>query len=179
MCGKCHTHSRTTTAFACIFQCFFCQRVQQSCNSSSASPELSEEPPAEMVKMTKSKTFQAYLPNCHRTYSCIHCRAHLANHDELISKASGLFRDLMNYFSTKMVIIASLLPVDKGCKSNAYFKASFLGSFLGHRHCIIRTRYILKTIKCGIKTDLIVPMFANSIYCLVGIICEIPYLKIC
>ncbi|NWY50779.1 YPEL1 protein, partial [Chionis minor] len=51
-------------------------------------PELSEEPPAEMVKMTKSKTFQAYLPNCHRTYSCIHCRAHLANHDELISKAN-------------------------------------------------------------------------------------------
>ncbi|OXU27779.1 hypothetical protein TSAR_013667 [Trichomalopsis sarcophagae] len=32
------------------------------------------------------KTFQAYLPSCHRTYSCIHCRAHLANHDELISK---------------------------------------------------------------------------------------------
>ena len=32
------------------------------------------------------KTFQAYLPNCHRTYSCVHCRAHLANHDELISK---------------------------------------------------------------------------------------------
>jgi len=34
------------------------------------------------------KTFQAYLPNkCHRTYNCIHCRAHLANHDELISKS--------------------------------------------------------------------------------------------
>lgn len=33
------------------------------------------------------KTFQAYLPECHRTYSCIHCRAHLANHDELISKS--------------------------------------------------------------------------------------------
>uniref|UniRef100_A0A673JQA8 Yippee domain-containing protein n=1 Tax=Sinocyclocheilus rhinocerous TaxID=307959 RepID=A0A673JQA8_9TELE len=31
----------------------------------------------------------AYLPNCHRTYSCIHCRAHLANHDELISKVSS------------------------------------------------------------------------------------------
>uniref|UniRef100_F6TGV2 Protein yippee-like n=1 Tax=Equus caballus TaxID=9796 RepID=F6TGV2_HORSE len=40
-----------------------------------------------MVKMTKAKTFQAYLPNCHRTYSCVHCRAHLANHDELISKS--------------------------------------------------------------------------------------------
>ncbi|XP_060738806.1 protein yippee-like 1 isoform X2 [Tachysurus vachellii] len=84
-----HTHSTTTTAFACIFQCFFCQQVQQSCNSSSASAdEPSEENhDCEMVKMTKSKTFQAYLPNCHRTYSCIHCRAHLANHDELISKS--------------------------------------------------------------------------------------------
>uniref|UniRef100_A0A3B4F9D5 Protein yippee-like 1 n=1 Tax=Pundamilia nyererei TaxID=303518 RepID=A0A3B4F9D5_9CICH len=59
-----------------------------SCNSSSASPDTSEEPcPTDMVKMTKSKTFQAYLPSCHRTYSCIHCRAHLANHDELISKS--------------------------------------------------------------------------------------------
>lgn len=37
------------------------------------------------------KTFQAYLPECcHRTYSCVHCRAHLANHDELISKVSTL-----------------------------------------------------------------------------------------
>uniref|UniRef100_A0A8D1HAV0 Yippee domain-containing protein n=1 Tax=Sus scrofa TaxID=9823 RepID=A0A8D1HAV0_PIG len=34
----------------------------------------------------QTTTFQAYLPSCHRTYSCIHCRAHLANHDELISK---------------------------------------------------------------------------------------------
>ncbi|XP_004276080.3 protein yippee-like 1 isoform X2 [Orcinus orca] len=78
---------RTTTALACMFQCFFCQRAQQSCSSSRASPELSQECPAEMVKMTRSKTFQAYLPNCHRTYSCVHCRAHLANHDELISKS--------------------------------------------------------------------------------------------
>lgn len=34
-----------------------------------------------------AKTFRAYLPDCHRTYSCVHCRAHLANHDELISKS--------------------------------------------------------------------------------------------
>lgn len=32
------------------------------------------------------KTFQAYLPPSNRTYSCVHCRAHLASHDELISK---------------------------------------------------------------------------------------------
>uniref|UniRef100_H0ZAX1 Yippee domain-containing protein n=1 Tax=Taeniopygia guttata TaxID=59729 RepID=H0ZAX1_TAEGU len=47
-----------------------------------ALPDGSENP----GPMTRSKTFQAYLPSCHRTYSCIHCRAHLANHDELISK---------------------------------------------------------------------------------------------
>lgn len=29
---------------------------------------------------------QHYFRDCHRTYSCVHCRAHLANHDELISK---------------------------------------------------------------------------------------------
>ncbi|XP_069040518.1 protein yippee-like 2 isoform X1 [Lepisosteus oculatus] len=45
-----------------------------------------------MVRMTRSKTFQAYLPSCHRTYSCVHCRAHLANHDELISKQVQLYR---------------------------------------------------------------------------------------
>lgn len=33
------------------------------------------------------KTFQAYLPTTNRTYSCVHCRAHLASHDELISKS--------------------------------------------------------------------------------------------
>ncbi|XP_061081332.1 protein yippee-like 3 isoform X2 [Conger conger] len=40
-----------------------------------------------MVKLTKAKTFQAYLDTCHRRYSCVHCRAHLANHDDLISKS--------------------------------------------------------------------------------------------
>uniref|UniRef100_A0A914HCG2 Protein yippee-like n=1 Tax=Globodera rostochiensis TaxID=31243 RepID=A0A914HCG2_GLORO len=35
----------------------------------------------------KLKTFQAYLPPGARTYSCAHCRANLANHNELISKS--------------------------------------------------------------------------------------------
>lgn len=40
------------------------------------------------TKPRTMKTFRAYLPSaCHRTYSCVHCRAHLANHDELISKS--------------------------------------------------------------------------------------------
>lgn len=38
-----------------------------------------------LTKMVK--TFQSYLPSTNRTYSCVHCRAHLASHDELISKS--------------------------------------------------------------------------------------------
>uniref|UniRef100_A0AAF6Z7C4 Protein yippee-like n=1 Tax=Bos taurus TaxID=9913 RepID=A0AAF6Z7C4_BOVIN len=73
------------TAFTCVFRCFPCD---PSCGSASwATPEFTPGSAAPMVKMTRSKTFQAYLPSCHRTYSCIHCRAHLANHDELISKS--------------------------------------------------------------------------------------------
>lgn len=35
------------------------------------------------------RKFQDYISDeCHRRYSCVHCRAHLANHDELISKVS-------------------------------------------------------------------------------------------
>lgn len=49
-----------------------------------------------MVKLTKAKTFQAYLDSCHRRYSCVHCRAHLANHDELISKVGSKF--VSDYF---------------------------------------------------------------------------------
>ena len=37
-------------------------------------------------EMGKRK-FEEFLPDeCHRRYCCVHCRAHLANHDELISK---------------------------------------------------------------------------------------------
>lgn len=85
VCGACPTPTPCqTTAFTCVFRCFPCD---PSCGSASwATPEFTPRSAAPMVKMTRSKTFQAYLPSCHRTYSCIHCRAHLANHDELISK---------------------------------------------------------------------------------------------
>ncbi|KAF6720833.1 Protein yippee-like 1 [Oryzias melastigma] len=70
-----------TTALTCVLRCFPCEPTW------AGSPFLHRPPTPPMVRMTRSKTFQAYLPNCHRTYSCIHCRAHLANHDELISKS--------------------------------------------------------------------------------------------
>ena len=57
-----------------------------------AGTETGAAPPKDGTKAVASvpraaKTFRAYLPSCHRTYSCVHCRAHLANHDELISKS--------------------------------------------------------------------------------------------
>lgn len=51
-------------------------------------PETTRQAMVQVNNQTKKmKTFQAYLPTKGRTYSCIHCRAHLANHDELISKS--------------------------------------------------------------------------------------------
>ncbi|KAK9410296.1 Protein yippee-like [Crotalus adamanteus] len=47
-------------------------------------PSCEPVPPAACLP---TKTFRSYLPRCHRTYSCVHCRAHLAKHDELISKS--------------------------------------------------------------------------------------------
>jgi len=53
--------------------------------------------------MVKSK-FQEYLTrDCYRTYSCVHCRAHLAGHASLVSKSfqgsqgrAYLFDDVVN-----------------------------------------------------------------------------------
>uniref|UniRef100_A0A9J7WXS2 Protein yippee-like n=2 Tax=Cyprinus carpio TaxID=7962 RepID=A0A9J7WXS2_CYPCA len=93
-----------TTALTCVLHCFSCE------SSWAERPFLLRHravSPA-TVAMTRSKTFQAYLPNCHRTYSCIHCRAHLANHDELISK--------VKWFSfLNSDIIFSSIRVNVGC----------------------------------------------------------------
>uniref|UniRef100_A0A0R3PXW0 Protein yippee-like n=1 Tax=Angiostrongylus costaricensis TaxID=334426 RepID=A0A0R3PXW0_ANGCS len=35
----------------------------------------------------KQTLFQHYLPEGHRCYSCVHCRANLASHNDLISKS--------------------------------------------------------------------------------------------
>ncbi|CAD5221811.1 unnamed protein product [Bursaphelenchus xylophilus] len=42
---------------------------------------------ANPMKKELKKTFQAYLPEGARTYNCAHCRANLADHNELISKS--------------------------------------------------------------------------------------------
>ncbi|RXN13867.1 yippee-like 2 [Labeo rohita] len=110
-----------------------------------------------MVTMTRSKTFQAYLPSCHRTYSCIHCRAHLANHDELISKSfqgsqgrAYLFNSVVNVGcgpAEERVLLTGLHAVAdiycENCKTT-----------LGWKYCIavsqpIRTAITAVIILCG------------------------------
>lgn len=51
------------------------------------------------------KSAQKYLTNCKSLYSCIHCRTHLANHDELVSRSfqgnrgrAYLFNSVINIF---------------------------------------------------------------------------------
>lgn len=56
------------------------------------------------AKQPRTKSYvQSYLTNCRSFYSCIHCRAHLANHDDLVSRSfqgnhsrAYLFNSLMN-----------------------------------------------------------------------------------
>lgn len=45
------------------------------------------EPSTKENKTTHKKTFQEYLPPGDRCYSCVHCRANLASHSDLISKS--------------------------------------------------------------------------------------------
>ncbi len=48
------------------------------------------------------KTFRAYLPpDAYRKYSCVHCRAHLASHDDLISKVNSSSKQFLklNYLN--------------------------------------------------------------------------------
>lgn len=62
----------------------------------------------DMVKQTKAKTFQAYLDSCHRRYSCVHCRAHLANHDDLISKVRVTLCDFCGTFTARIMMLFAL-----------------------------------------------------------------------
>ena len=62
---------------------------------------------SDMVKLTKAKTFQAYLDSCHRRYSCVHCRAHLANHDDLISKVN-----MLQGFAVRLAFLVACTPLN-------------------------------------------------------------------
>ncbi|KAF4015718.1 hypothetical protein G4228_007308 [Cervus hanglu yarkandensis] len=79
-----------------------------------AAPRVGPLPPAPaMVRISKPKTFQAYLDDCHRRYSCAHCRAHLANHDDLISKEQA-FESSQKYKEGKYIIELNHMIKDNG-----------------------------------------------------------------
>lgn len=85
------------TALANLLRCFTCDRLCGGCTAPAppARPGIVLQPvmpscePGPAPACLPAKTFRSYLPRCHRTYSCVHCRAHLAKHDELISKVGG------------------------------------------------------------------------------------------
>ncbi|KAF4797593.1 putative FAD NAD binding oxidoreductase [Turdus rufiventris] len=59
------------------------------------------------------RTFRSYLPRSHRTYSCVHCRAHLARHEELISKEQA-FESSQKYKEGKFIIEMSHMVKENG-----------------------------------------------------------------
>ncbi|KAI5238765.1 Protein Yippee-Like 4 [Manis pentadactyla] len=78
-----------------LLRCFTCDRLCGGCTAPAPparqgivlQPAMPSCDPGPGPACLPTKTFRSYLPRCHRTYSCVHCRAHLARHDELISKS--------------------------------------------------------------------------------------------
>jgi hypothetical protein len=55
-------------------------------NSNTTASQQQQQQQVEQKKMV-GKTFQTFLPKDNRIYVCVHCRAHLACHEDLISKS--------------------------------------------------------------------------------------------
>ncbi|XP_054053678.1 protein yippee-like 4 [Rissa tridactyla] len=86
-----------TTALGALLRCFPCERL---CGGCTLPPGAPPRPPGALppamgpprrrlppAARLPPRTFRSYLPRSLRTYSCVHCRAHLARHEELISKS--------------------------------------------------------------------------------------------
>ncbi|NXI36850.1 YPEL4 protein, partial [Galbula dea] len=73
-----------SAALGALLRCFPCQRL---CGGAAVPPEALPAAGAPPRRRLSPRTFRSYLPRSHRTYSCVHCRAHLARHEELISKS--------------------------------------------------------------------------------------------
>ncbi|XP_053923313.1 protein yippee-like 4 isoform X1 [Cuculus canorus] len=70
-----------------LLRCFPCERLCGVCLVPPAAPGVLPPAMAPPRRRLPPRTFRSYLPRSHRTYSCVHCRAHLAQHEELISKS--------------------------------------------------------------------------------------------
>ncbi|XP_014113279.1 PREDICTED: protein yippee-like 4 [Pseudopodoces humilis] len=80
-----------TAALGALLRCFPCERLCGGCAVPPGALPPAMPPPARRrlppAARLPPRTFRSYLPRSHRTYSCVHCRAHLARHEELISKS--------------------------------------------------------------------------------------------
>ncbi|XP_030339803.1 protein yippee-like 4 [Strigops habroptila] len=72
------------TALGALLRCFPCERL---CGGAAVPPGALPPATGPPRRRRPPRTFRSYLPRSHRTYSCVHCRAHLARHEELISKS--------------------------------------------------------------------------------------------
>ena len=149
-------------------------------NGGAASTENGAAPPKDGVTKVSNvpraaKTFRAYLPSCHRTYSCVHCRAHLANHDELISKSfqgsqgrAYLFNSVVNIGcgqAEERVLLTGLWihfkdslprPVLNCRQRDLFLKCYWTFSIQHHIHdltCISRATLNILTVYDRIKLD--------------------------
>ncbi|XP_066407773.1 protein yippee-like 4 [Molothrus aeneus] len=82
-----------TAALGALLRCFPCERLCGGCAVPPGALPPAMPPPGPARRRLPPaarlppRTFRSYLPRSHRTYSCVHCRAHLARHEELISKS--------------------------------------------------------------------------------------------
>ncbi|XP_050831210.1 protein yippee-like 4 isoform X2 [Serinus canaria] len=80
-----------TAALGALLRCFPCERLCGGCGVPPGALPPAMPPPGRRrlppAARLPPRTFRSYLPRSHRTYSCVHCRAHLARHEELISKS--------------------------------------------------------------------------------------------
>nr|XP_054490959.1 protein yippee-like 4 [Agelaius phoeniceus] len=82
-----------TAALGALLRCFPCERLCGGCAVPPGALPPAMPPPGPTRRRLPPaarlppRTFRSYLPRSHRTYSCVHCRAHLARHEELISKS--------------------------------------------------------------------------------------------
>lgn len=76
------------------------------------------------------RKFQDYIPDeCHRRYTCLHCRAHLANHDELISKVQSVnhfvkLRSLNEYVNECSVVWFSFIVLSRKSRKSISLQQS-------------------------------------------------------
>lgn len=115
------------------------------------------------------KTFRAYLPaNSYRKYSCVHCRAHLASHDDLISKVRAisyenslswseihkLFKPWRLFYTYLFLLVFSRQPRESISFQFSVSHTSFCCCFLSPIGLFLTLLFVYITIRYGTSVSL-------------------------